>query len=61
MTKAQAQRSAELHPLTRGAGLSLGDRVCLALAATLGAPVVTADRGWDAVAGPAGVSIQVIR
>ena len=61
MTEAQAQRSAELRPLTRGAGLSLGDRACLALAIELGAPAVTADRGWDAVAGPAGVSVQVIR
>ena len=61
MTEAQAQRSAELRPLTRGAGLSLGDRACLALAAELGAPAVTADRGWGAVAGPAGVSVQVIR
>ena len=61
MTEAQAQRSAELRPLTRGAGLSLGDRACLALATELGASAVTADRGWSAVAGPAGVSIQVIR
>ena len=61
MTEAQARRSAELRPLTRGAGLSLGDRACLALATELGASAVTADRGWSAVAGPAGVSIQVIR
>ena len=61
MTEVQARRSAELRPLTRGAGLSLGDRACLALAAELGAPAVTADRGWSAVAGPAGVSVQVIR
>ena len=43
------------------AGLSLGDRACLALATELGASAVTADRGWSAVAGPAGVSVQVIR
>lgn len=61
MTEAQAQRSAELRPLTRGAGLSLGDRACLALAAELGAPAVTADRSWDAVSGPAGVTVQLIR
>jgi len=61
MTKAQAQRSAELRSLTRGAGLSLGGRACLALAAELGAPAVTADRSWDAVAGAAGVSVQAIR
>jgi ribonuclease VapC len=61
MTEAQAGRSAELRPMTRGVGLSLGDRACLALAAELGAPALTADRGWDAVAGAAGVSVQVIR
>jgi ribonuclease VapC len=61
MTEAQAGRSAELRPLTRAVGLSLGDRTCLALAAELGAPALTADRSWDAVAGAAGVSVQVIR
>ncbi len=61
MTERHAQRSAELRPTTRAAGLSLGDRACLALAAELGAPALTADHGWDAVAGPAGVSVQVIR
>ncbi len=61
MTEAQAGRSAELRPITRAVGLSLGDRACLALAAELGALVLTADRSWDAVAGAAGVSVQVIR
>ncbi len=61
MTEAQARRSAELRSLTRSAGLSLGDRACLALAAELGALALTADRSWDAVAVAAGVSVQVIR
>lgn len=61
MTETQALRSAELRPATRAAGLSLGDRACLALAAELGAPALTADRGWDAVAGAVGVAVQVIR
>ncbi len=61
MTEAQAGRSAELRSIARTVGLSLGDRACLALAAELGALVLTADRSWDAVAGAAGVSIQVIR
>lgn len=30
----------------RGEGLSLGDRLCLALGARLGATVLTADRAW---------------
>lgn len=61
VTETQALRSAELRPATRAAGLGLGDRACLALAAELDAPALTADRGWDAVAGAAGVAVQVIR
>lgn len=38
--------AASLRPLTRHAGLSLGDRACVALAARLGTPVVTTDRSW---------------
>jgi ribonuclease VapC len=40
----------ELRRITRGAGLSLGDRACLALAARLGAAALTADRAWAALA-----------
>jgi ribonuclease VapC len=36
----------ELRRITRAAGLSLGDRACLALAAHLGVTAVTADRAW---------------
>lgn len=46
MDKAQAVEVARLRPLTRSAGLSLGDRSCLALAAALGLPALTADRAW---------------
>ena len=35
-----------LRPLTRSAGLSLGDRACLALGMRLHVPVLTADRSW---------------
>ena len=42
-----AERAAELWPATRSAGLSLGDRACLALALRLGAPAVTGDRSWS--------------
>lgn len=41
-----AFEAASLRPLTRHAGLSLGDRACVALAARLGTPVVTTDRSW---------------
>jgi ribonuclease VapC len=38
--------AAELAPLTRPYGLSLGDRACLALALTRGEPAMSADRQW---------------
>lgn len=55
----QADRCAELRPLTRAAGLSLEDRACLALAQTLALPAMTADRAWSGLG--VGVSITVIR
>lgn len=61
MTEAQAGHSAGLRPVTRAAGLSLGDRACLALAAELNAPALTADHAWKTVDEAAGVSVQVIR
>ena len=42
----QALKAAELRPLTRNLGLSLGDRCCLALAILRGATAITADRDW---------------
>jgi PIN domain nuclease of toxin-antitoxin system len=42
----QALGSGKLRLRTRGLGLSLGDRACLALALTRGLPAVTMDRGW---------------
>jgi PIN domain nuclease of toxin-antitoxin system len=50
-----------LRPATRAAGLSPGDRACLALAAALGLPAVTADRSWQSVAGAIGVQVKSIR
>ena len=41
-----AERSAALRKATRAAGLSLGDRACLALAQHLDRPAITADRAW---------------
>ncbi|MGZ8600298.1 MAG: type II toxin-antitoxin system VapC family toxin [Actinomycetota bacterium] len=54
-----AVRCAELRPLTVSAGLSLGDRACLALGRTLGRPVLTADGAWVGVLGD--VDVRVIR
>jgi PIN domain nuclease of toxin-antitoxin system len=50
-----------LRSITDQAGLSLGDRFCLALARRLGAPVITADRAWLQVASAAGLKIRLIR
>ena len=50
---------AHLRPLTRAAGLSLGDRACLALAARLGLPALTADRAWRGL--EVGADVEPIR
>ena len=48
-----------LRSRTRSAGLSFGDRACLALAAELGAGAVTTDRAWSRI--DVGVSIVPVR
>jgi PIN domain nuclease of toxin-antitoxin system len=50
-----------LLPVTRSAGLSIGDRACLALALRLRVPALTADRSWEKIAGDVGVEIRLIR
>ena len=54
-----AYRSAALRPATRGAGLSLGDRACLATAQQRKLKAVTMDRSWKKVA--AGVEVEAPR
>jgi len=61
LSETQAQLSAKMRPMTRAAGLSLGDRACFALAAELGATAVTADRNWAQIAEATGVIVQIIR
>ncbi|MBC3189509.1 type II toxin-antitoxin system VapC family toxin [Pseudonocardia sp. C8] len=56
---ADALAASRLWPATRPAGLSLGDRCCLALAARLDAPAVTADKAWTAL--DVGVSVVPVR
>ncbi len=46
---------------SRKIGLSLGDRLCLALAQRLKAKILTADRPWLAMAEPLGIDICCIR
>jgi PIN domain nuclease of toxin-antitoxin system len=48
-----------LRALTKSAGLSLGDRACLALGKRLNIPVLTADKIWSSLS--VGVAITVIR
>jgi PIN domain nuclease of toxin-antitoxin system len=58
---AQAFVAGKLRSVTRSAGLSLGDRACLALAKTRGAPALTADREWRNIAAAAQVEVITIR
>lgn len=53
------QLVAALRPLTKAQGLSLGDRVCLALAMRLGLPAITTDGAWNHL--EAGVEVRVVR
>jgi PIN domain nuclease of toxin-antitoxin system len=55
---ALALSAANLFPATRPFGLSFGDRACLALAARLDLPALTADRAWEKV--PA-VGVELVR
>ncbi len=57
----QAVTAGLLASLTRKAGLSLGDRSCLALAKLRQAEVLTADRPWQQVADAVGLTITLLR
>lgn len=57
----QALTCAELRPLTKSAGLSLGDRACLGLAKLMNGTAVTSDRPWMAIAEAVGVKVLMIR
>lgn len=54
-----ALAAGKLRTRTRAAGLSLGDRACLALAGALGATAITTDRAWTET--EAGVPVDVVR
>ncbi len=51
--------AAALRPMTRAAGLSFGDRACLALARQRGIAALTADRAWTRL--KLGIEIRLIR
>jgi ribonuclease VapC len=54
-----AYSAGTLRPATRGLGLSLGDRACLALGLFLSATVLTTDRSWKNL--KIGAKIRMIR
>jgi ribonuclease VapC len=55
------QLAGRLRAPTSSAGLSLGDRFCLALARCDSLPAWTADRSWSDVADACAVKVVVIR
>jgi ribonuclease VapC len=61
LSLSQARAAGEMVMLTGKAGLSLGDRCCLALAIERKLPVLTADRPWAQFADPLGLDIRLIR
>jgi PIN domain nuclease of toxin-antitoxin system len=54
-----AHSAGMLRSATRGLGLSMGDRACLALGLSLSAPVLTADGTWKKL--KVGVKVRLIR
>jgi ribonuclease VapC len=59
-TPEDADHAAAMREAGRKAGLSFGDRACLALGERLGAPVLTADRTWARLEGIR-VKVKLIR
>ena len=57
----QSLACAALRPMTKSAGLSLGDRACLALAKLMEGVAVTADQAWQDVRISAGVKVLMVR
>ena len=56
-----AKQTAQLRPLTRHLGLSLGDRACLTCALFNSLPVLTSDRRMAEANGLLGLDIRMIR
>ena len=58
---ALAWEAGSLRSMTASAGLSLGDRFCLALAKRLGVATYTANKAWRDIASEAGVKVVLVR
>ena len=54
-----AYRSGGLRSRTKSAGLSFGDRACLALAESLDVPALTSDRAWASL--NLNIQVELIR
>ncbi|HLI31212.1 MAG TPA: type II toxin-antitoxin system VapC family toxin [Solirubrobacteraceae bacterium] len=59
MTEDDAVEAARLRPLTKAAGLSLGDRICVALTRRLDGVALSADRPWQKA--KLDVAVELIR
>jgi ribonuclease VapC len=57
----QSIQSAQIRKITRSAGLSLGDRACLALAKLMDGTAVTSDRAWLDISEAVGIKVLMIR
>jgi ribonuclease VapC len=59
--KGLAQIAGRLRAMTAEAGLSLGDRFCLALARRDGLPAWTSDQNWKKIADAVEIKVVTIR
>jgi PIN domain nuclease of toxin-antitoxin system len=59
LSVAGALAAARLRPKTKSAGLSMGDRICLALAQERGCEAWTADKRWATL--KLGVAVHFVR
>jgi PIN domain nuclease of toxin-antitoxin system len=59
--QSQAVEAGALRRNTRAAGLSFGDRACLALAKSHNLVALTADQAWTQINEAVGVTIELVR
>ena len=57
----QCIQSAQIRKITRSAGISLGDRACVALTQLMKGYVVTSDRAWLDIAEVTQIQVKMIR